>query len=88
MRNLSHFWNLLETNFLLGGPRRHLRKLLGSDLVADLERADILRQQHVADFYPCSRLGGDNCPMPIVECDDGTIRATCGNEPAESRISS
>ena len=34
--DLSRFWELLETNFPLGGPRGELRDRLGSEIVSDL----------------------------------------------------
>lgn len=80
---LAGFWQLLETNFPLGGPRRHLRELLGTELVNALEVAGILKHRHVADRYPCLRSGGDGCPRVVIERDDGSLVAVCGNEPAE-----
>ncbi len=80
---LAAFWQLVETNFPLGGPRGHVRELLGADLVNALEVMGILRHQHVADRYPCPRSGGDGCPRVVIERDDGSIVAVCGNEPAE-----
>jgi hypothetical protein len=81
--DLADFWQLLETNFPLGGPRRHLQELLGAELVAALESASVLRHRQVAERYPCPRPGGDGCPRVVMERDDGTIVAVCGNEPAE-----
>lgn len=80
---LAGFWQLLETNFPLGGPRRHLHELLGPDLVAALEASGVLKHRRVADRYPCPRSGGDGCPRVVIEHDDGSIVAVCGNEVAE-----
>jgi len=82
-RSLEFFWELLETNFPLGGPRRHLQELLGEGLVEDLETSGILAQRRVADTYPCPRPGGDNCPRVVIELSDGSYVAVCGNEPAQ-----
>lgn len=80
---LAGFWQLLETNFPMGGPRRHLRELLGAELVNALETAGILKHRRVAERYPCPRAGGDGCPRVVIERDDGTLVAVCGNEPTE-----
>lgn len=81
--DLTAFWQVLETNFPLGGPRRHVRELLGSDLAGALEQAGVLVQRRVADRYPCPRAGGDGCPREVIEREDGSVVAVCGNEPAE-----
>lgn len=81
--DLTAFWQMLETSFPLGGPRRHLRELLGAEVAGALESAGILRRRHVAERYPCPRPGGDGCPRVVLERDDGSIVAVCGNEPAE-----
>jgi hypothetical protein len=81
--DLTTFWQLLETNFPLGGPRRHMREMLGPEVAGALESAGILRRRHVAERYPCPRPGGDGCPRVVIERDDGGIVAVCGNEPAE-----
>ncbi len=81
--DLTAFWQLLETNFPLGGPRRHLREILGAELVAALESASILKHLRVADRYPCSPAASDGCPRVVIERVDGSIVAVCGNEPAE-----
>lgn len=80
--SLEPLWETLETNFPLGGARKHLRGLLGDDLVGALESAGILAQRRVADTYPCPGTGGFDCPRVIVSLDDGTYAAVCGNEPA------
>lgn len=82
-RDLTTFWEILETNFPLGGPRRHLRDVLGDALVGALETAGILQHRRVAERFPCPRPGGEGCPRVVIERDDGTIVAVCGNEPAE-----
>jgi hypothetical protein len=81
--DLATFCKLLETNFPLGGPRGHLRQLLGTETVDSLEAAGILKHLRVADRYPCPRSGGDDCPRVVVERDNGTFVAVCGNDPAE-----
>ena len=80
---LAVFWEALETNFPLGGPRRHLRDLVGNDVVGALEKAGALKYQRVADRYPCPRPGGEGCPRHVVELDDGRFEAVCGNDPPE-----
>jgi len=82
---LEQFWSLLETNFPLGGPHRHLVELVGPDVLDALRATEVLRYQRVADTYPCPRAGGDGCPRAIVHHEDGTIEAVCGNEPAECK---
>lgn len=82
--DLAAFWQRLETNFPLGGPRRHLRELLGAELVDTLERIGVLKHQRVADRYPCPKPGsGHGCPRELIEHDDGDIEAVCGNDPSE-----
>ena len=81
--SLERLWELLESNFPLGGPRRHLRDLLGDETVRGLEGAGILAQRRVADTYPCPGTGGADCPRVVVPMDDGTYAAVCGNDPAE-----
>ena len=80
---VAAFWQLLETNFPLGGPRRHLGELLGAEFVNALETAGVLKHRHVADRYPCPRSGGDGCPRVVIARDDGSTVAVCGNDPAE-----
>ncbi|HHH31509.1 MAG TPA: hypothetical protein ENK57_24615, partial [Polyangiaceae bacterium] len=82
-RSLERFWQLLETNFPLGGPRKHLSDRLGADVVEDLEASGVLAQRRVADTYPCPSTGGFNCPRAVVRLDDGGYVAVCGNEPTE-----
>ncbi|MCA9631967.1 MAG: hypothetical protein KC766_30145, partial [Myxococcales bacterium] len=71
-RSLEAFWQVLETNLPLGGPRKHLREVLGDDVVRDLEVAGLLAQRRVADTYPCPGTGGFDCPRVLVPLDDGT----------------
>lgn len=80
---LESFWALIETNFPLGGPRRHLIDLLGREVVGALEAAKLLAYQRMSDTYPCPRPGGDGCPRQVIEMVDGTYHAVCGNEPRE-----
>ncbi|PID38741.1 MAG: hypothetical protein CSB49_04045 [Proteobacteria bacterium] len=80
---LEPFLALIETNFPLGGPRRHLIDLLGRDLVGELETAKLLTYQRMADTYPCPHPGGDGCPRQVFEMPDGTYHAVCGNDPRE-----
>jgi hypothetical protein len=82
MRDLRPFWSLLEANLTLGGPRKHLAGLLGSDLVVGLEHIGVLRCERIAEEYPCTQPGGDDCPMLIDRSED-TIRAICGNDPPQ-----
>jgi len=39
---IDRFWQLLESNFPLGGPRRHLMSLLGENRVESLEIIGVL----------------------------------------------
>jgi hypothetical protein len=80
---LARFWNELETNFPLGGPRRRLGELVGDDVTRALEAVGVLKYQRVADRYPCPRPGGDGCPRQVIELDDGRYEAVCGNVPPE-----
>jgi hypothetical protein len=80
---LIAFWEILETNFPLGGLRRHLGELVGEDVVRALEDAGVLKYLRVADRYPCPRPGGEGCPRHVVELDDGSYEAVCGNDPPE-----
>ena len=80
---LSRFWSLLETNFPLGGPRRYLIELLGEETAAALEAAKLLSYQRMSDTYPCPHPGGDGCPRQVIELEDGSYHAVCGNDPRE-----
>lgn len=80
---LARFWTELETNFPLGGPRRRLGELVGDDVARALEAAGVLKYQRVADRYPCPRPGGEGCPRHVVELEDGSYEAVCGNDPPE-----
>lgn len=80
---LARFWELLETNFPLGGPRRHLLDLLGREVVGALESGKLLTYHRMSDTYPCPHPGGDGCPRQVIEMDDGTYHAVCGNDPRE-----
>jgi hypothetical protein len=80
---LEAFFELLETNFPLGGPRRYLFNLLGREVVDALELAKLLAYQRMSDTYPCPHPGGDGCPRQVIEMIDGTYHAVCGNDPRE-----
>lgn len=80
---LAVFWEALETGFPLGGPRRHLRERLGTEVCAALEREEVLSPCGESETYPCPRPGGEGCPRVIVRRRDGSLVAVCGNEPAE-----
>ncbi len=80
---LTHFWELLETNFPLGGPRRHLIDLLGEEIAGGLEAARLLTYQRISDTYPCPHPSGDGCPRQVIELNDGSYHAVCGNDPRE-----
>lgn len=79
---LEILWQRLETNFPLGGARRHLQRDLGVDVVAVLERTGILKQRRLADTYPCRGPRGEGCPRQVIEID-GEYHAVCGNSPAD-----
>ena len=80
---LQPFWALLETNFPLGGPRRYLIDLIGSEVFGGLEASKLLSYQRMSDTYPCPHPGGESCPRQVIEMNDGTYHAVCGNEPRE-----
>ena len=81
--DLSLFWELLETNFPLAGPRCDLRARLGHGLVAALEAGGLLTFLRVADTVACPHPGGAGCPRQVIERPDGTFQAICGNVPPE-----
>ncbi|MFH1689270.1 MAG: hypothetical protein ABIE42_03425 [Candidatus Eisenbacteria bacterium] len=81
--DLSPFWELIETDFPLAGPRCDLRKRLGRDLVAALEAGGLLPYLRIADAVACPRPGGAGCPRQVIERGDGTFQAVCGNDPPE-----
>jgi len=81
--DISLFWELLETNFPLAGPRCDLRERLGRDLVAALEAGGLLTYLRVADTVACPHPGGAGCPRQVIERPDGTFQAICGNVPPE-----
>jgi len=80
---IDRFWELLQTNFPLGGPRRHLSELLGKELVTTLMTAGVLHQTRVAATYPCLEHGGAGCPRVVLPLEDGSFQAICGNDPPE-----
>ncbi len=82
-KQLGRFWSLIETNFPLGGPRRHLIDLLGDETAAAIEGTRLLSYQRMSDTYPCPHPGGDGCPRQVIELEDGSYHAVCGNDPRE-----
>lgn len=80
--DLEILWQQLETNFPLGGTRRHLQDNLGIDVVAALERAGILKQRRLAETYPCPGPRNEECPRQVIEID-GEYLAVCGNNSAD-----
>lgn len=82
MSNATIWWQRLETNFPLGGPRRHLREIFGAELIGTLERAHILKQRRIADTYPCPLRSGAGCPRAIVDIN-GVYWAVCSNRPRQ-----
>lgn len=81
--DLTDFWEVLESNFPLGGARIDLEARLGSEIVAELERAQILSYVRQADAVSCPHPGGIGCPRRVVELEDGRLQAICGNDPPE-----
>lgn len=81
--DLTDFWEVLESNFPLGGARIDLEARLGSEIVAALERAKILSYVRQADAVSCPHPGGVGCPRRVVELEDGRLQAICGNDPPE-----
>lgn len=77
----KEFWELLETDFPLGGPRHYLVSRLDAGLVQQLKALGILRHQRVAETYPCHGPMDIGCPRAIIEAHGGTFRAVCGNTP-------
>ena len=80
---IDRFWQLLESNFPLGGPRRHLMSLLGENSVESLEIIGVLTFGRISDTYPCPHPGGDSCPRQVTAMKDGSYHAVCGNEPPQ-----
>lgn len=81
--DLTGFWEELETNFPLAGPRKYLYESLGQNLVQLLEQSKLLSFIRIGETYPCPHPGGTNCPRQIIHQDNGTIVAICGNDPPE-----
>ena len=81
--DLSLFWEILETNFPLSGPRCDLRDRLGRDVVAALEAGGILSYLRIADVVSCPHPGGAGCPRQVIELRDGRFQGVCGNDPPE-----
>jgi len=81
--DLTDFWEVLESNSPLGGARIDMEARLGADIVAVLERAQILSYVRQADAVSCPHPGGEGCPRHVVELEDGRLQAICGNDPAE-----
>ncbi len=84
MLGLGRFWDRLETNFPLGGPRRHLReKVLGAELADGLERAGVIVARGIAETYPCPSPGGVGCPRIVFSLGNGSFLALCGTRPVD-----
>jgi hypothetical protein len=79
--SLKKFWELLETDFPLGGPRHYLVDQLAADLVQQLETLGGLCYQRVADTYPCLGPMDIGCPRAVIHLGDGRYSAVCGNKP-------
>ena len=77
--DLSVFWDKLETNVRFGGPRRHLRDLLGDNLELALERAGVLVYRRAAATYPCLQWAGAGCPRIVWHRKDGSVLVMCGH---------
>lgn len=43
----------------------------------------MLTYLRIGEEYPCPKPGGPGCPMQVIECENGSLDAVCGNEPAE-----
>ncbi len=81
--DLSRFWELLETNFPLAGPRSELRTRLGSDEATALELGQVLTYLRIADAVACPHPGGPGCPRQVIQLNDGRFQGVCGNDPSE-----
>jgi hypothetical protein len=81
--DLSRFWELLETNFPLAGPRSELRTRLGCDEVTALELGQVLAYLRIADAVACPHPGGPGCPRQVIQLSDGRFQGICGNDPSE-----
>ena len=78
----ADWWARLEAAPDFGGPRRQLQGLLGDELVALLERSDILKAGLASPTFECAGLKGLGCRRQIVEIDD-ELHAVCENMPVE-----
>lgn len=81
--DLTQFWETLETNFPLSGPRCDLRGCLGPDTLSALEAGGLLSYLRVANVVSCPNPGGAGCPRQVIELDDGRLQGVCGNDPPE-----
>jgi hypothetical protein len=81
--DLSRFWEHLETNFPLAGPRNELRGRFGPGVVAALEKGGVLVYLRTADVVACPHPGGQGCPRQVIELSDGRFQGVCGNDPPE-----
>lgn len=82
---LAQFWSDLEDHFPPAGVRLSLATRLGQEDFDLLSRLGVFVPRGVAERYPCTRPGGEQCPRRVVDMRDGTFDAVCDNEPPECR---
>lgn len=81
--DLAIFWEVLESNFPPGGARIDLEARVGSEIVAALERSQVISFIRTGDTVGCPHPGGAGCPRQVITFDDGRLQAVCGNGPPE-----
>ena len=79
MRILRQLWPALEQIPGLAGVKAMWREHLGDEADAIAEFLRPTDRQAVG--YPCPSPGGEGCPREVVERNDGTFIATCGDRP-------
>ena len=81
MQQLLRLWRTLEAAPVAEAVVAEWDAHFGDD--AELLRPHLTPTGTRAGTYPCPHGGGDGCPRQVLERDDGTLEAVCGNVPAE-----
>jgi hypothetical protein len=79
MRALRRLWPALEQIPGLAGVKATWREHLGDEAIAIAEFLRPTDRQAVR--YPCPRPGAEGCPREVVDRNDGTFIAACGDRP-------
>jgi len=84
MRALRRLWPALEQIPGLAGVKATWREHLGDEANAIAEFLRPTGRQAVG--YPCPSPGGEGCPREVVDRNDGTFIAACGDRPRRCEV--